>query len=66
MKPKQRYLFKTVKTHIDTSGKIFVNGYRRSNGTYVKPYWRKSPSRQIGARRNVSVNKEQLPLFKLD
>ena len=63
MRAKQLYLFKETKTHIDTSGKIFVNGYRRGNGTQVKAYWRKSPSRQIGARKNLTTNKEQLPLF---
>jgi hypothetical protein len=66
MQAKQIYLFKTMKTHIDTSGKVFVNGYRRCGGTYVKPYWRKHPSRQIGAGRHVPVRKEQLPLFKSD
>ena len=63
MRTKQLYLFKEMKTHIDTSGKIFVNGYRRGNGTQVRAYWRKSPSRQIGARKHLIVNKGQLPLF---
>lgn len=66
MKAKQIDLFKTMKTHTDTSGKVYVNGYRRSSGTYVKPYWRKHPNKQIGAGQHVPVNKEQLPLFKLD
>ncbi len=52
-----------MKTRIDTSGKVFVNGYRRGNGKYVKPYWRKQPNRQIGARRHIPVRKEQIPLF---
>ena len=58
-------LFKTMKPHIDTSGKVYVNGYRRCGGTYVKPYWRKQPTRQIGARKHVPIRKEQLALFKL-
>lgn len=64
MKAKQLYLFDPVKTQIDTSGKVFVNGYRRNNGTYVKPYWRKNPGRQLGVRRHLAAKKEQLPLFK--
>lgn len=64
MKAEQIYLFKTMKTYIETSGKIYVNGYRRCSGTYVKPYWRKHPSKQIGAGRHVPAKKEQLPLFK--
>lgn len=64
MKAKQIDLFKTMKMYIDTSGKVYVNGYRRSGGTYVKPYWRKPPNKQIGAGRHVPVNKEQLLLFK--
>ena len=63
MKAKQLYLFKEMKTHIDTSGKIFVNGYRRGNGTQVKAYWRKHPSRQIGDRKHIPAYKGQLPLF---
>lgn len=63
MRTKQLYLFKEMKTPIDTSGKIFVNGYRRGNGTQVKAYWRKSPNRQIGARKHLVVNKGQLSLF---
>ncbi len=52
-----------MKSHIDTSGKILVMGYRRGNGTRVKPYWRRLPSRQIGARRNIQDNPGQLTLF---
>lgn len=48
---------------LDTCGKIYVNGYRRCNGTYVKPYWRKSPRRQIGSRRNFGVGEDHLSLF---
>lgn len=60
---KQIYLFRAMKTPIDTSGKVFVHGYRRSNGTQVKAYWRKLPSRQIGARRHINRKNGQIPLF---
>ena len=56
-------LFKNRVPQIDTCGKIFVNGYRRRNGTYVQPYWRKSPRRQIGTRRNFVVCQAHLSLF---
>ena len=55
-------LFKNKIPQIDTCGKIYVNGHRR-NGAYVKPYWRKSPRRQIGSRRNFSVGEAHLSLF---
>ena len=55
--------FKNKIDRIDTSGKIYVNGYYRGNGTYVKPHWRKQPSRQIDTRKNLLVCKEHLPLF---
>ncbi len=63
MKATQLYLFKEMKPRTDTSGKVYVHGYRRGNGTYVKPYWRKHPGRQIGARRHATIFKEQLLLF---
>ena len=64
MKPKQLYLFRQMKTPSDTFGKIFVHGYRKRNGTQVKPYWRKSPGKRIGARKPDSTVKEQIPLFR--
>lgn len=60
---KQTYLFRTMKTPIDTSGKVFVHGYRRSNGTQVKPYWRKLPGRKVGARKQTNRKNGQIPLF---
>ena len=64
MKAKQIYLFRRMKTPIDTSGKVFVHGYRRSNGTQVKSYWRKLPGRQVGARRHNTRKNGQIPLFQ--
>lgn len=56
-------LFDEVKTQIDTNGKVYVNGYRRSGGTYVKPYWRKLPKKRIGIRTNNPTSNSQLRLF---
>ncbi len=55
-----------VKTPIDTSGKVYVNGYRRSGGTYVKPHWRKLPKKRIGIRTKNSTSKSQLTLFNTE
>lgn len=63
MKARQLYLFRKMKTPSDTSGKVFVHGYRRYNGTQVKSYWRKLPRRQIGARKEVNKNNGQILLF---
>ncbi len=59
----KKNFFKNSVPQIDTCGKIFVNGYRRRNGTYVQPYWRKSPRRQIGSRRNFAVSNALMSLF---
>ena len=53
-----------VKTPIDTSGKVYVNGYRRSGGTFVKSHWRKLPKKKIAIRTNKPTSKSQLILFK--
>ena len=53
-----------VKTPIDTSGKVYVNGYRRSGGTFVKSHWRKLPKKRIGIRTSNPTSKFQLILFK--
>ena len=53
-----------VETSIDTSGKVYVNGYRRSGGTFVKPHWRKLPKKRIGIRTKNPTPKSQLILFK--
>ncbi len=63
MKATQLYLFNEMKPHTDTSGKIYVHGYRRRNGTYVKPYWRKHPGSQFGTQKHATLFKEQLLLF---
>lgn len=60
---RQLYLFRKMKTPSDTSGKVFVHGYRRNNGTQVKSYWRKLPGRQIGACKEANRNNGQILLF---
>ena len=60
---RQIYLFRAMKTPMDTSGKVFVHGYRRNNGTQVKSYWRKLPVRGIGARRHTNQKNGQIPLL---
>ena len=52
-----------MKTSIDTNGKVFVHGYRRSNGTQVKSYWRKLSGRKVGARKQTNRKNGQIPLF---
>lgn len=64
MMARQLYLLKEMKTPRDTSGKVFVHGYRRNNGTQVKSYWRKLPGRQIGTRREIRQKKGQMSLFE--
>ena len=53
-----------VKTPIDTSGKVYIHGYRRSGGTFVKSHWRKLPKKRIGIRTSKPTSKSQLILFK--
>lgn len=63
MKAEQFDLIKKEKPLNDTSGKIYVMGYRRSGGTFVKAHWRKLPRRQIGTGKVHPTSKEQLSLF---
>lgn len=34
--------------YVDAMGRVHVNGYYRSNGTYVQPYTRSLPNRGLG------------------
>lgn len=55
-----------VKTPIDTSGKVYIRGYRRSGGTFVKSHWRKLPKKRFGIRTKNSSSESQLMLFNTD
>ena len=64
MKAKQLYLFKEVVSHIRINGKVHVRGHQRRDGSYVKEYWRKRPTRKGSTRKLSPTQIQQLSFLK--
>ena len=64
MKAKQLYLIKEGESHVRMAGKIHVRAHRRRNGSYVKGYWRRKPSKSDGTYRRLEATEMQPRLFE--
>ncbi len=60
----QLYLFKEVESHMRITDKIYVRAYRKQDGSYVRKYWRKRPTRRNESRKLTPTEVKQLSLIK--